>query len=457
MFFISIVSSPCFYSYAHQYSGSSSRRRRQFDPANMDPYLSSLPAGRRPGPIPRGGRTMPLRAGINDVYGNSTDVFQDGLDGNLEYMAMGGQDDGQYQFGARGAFDKSATGGLPMDDLMGSGVLSTPGMASQPFRMPNGATVQSRSGLTPGLGLLVFGSPNEQTGLTPNNDNTLLSDIACSREMSPYSPNLGIFSFDTSPRRYPTSAGGKSVGSTSKAASYSGGGSGAHGQANNYWSVADRGQDSLEMHNGNHSTPGMCSPDLQKSLIALGVVRGSFSDDENDDPNEISAIDPVDANCVATELDSSGTDLESSILEKVTNSATVSSTTRARRVGMISHSVPSPSHSPSHSPSSPSSDSFNRSPSSVNSSAINVTDNADLSQSSLSASSLDAVLHTRRGSRNASAYAEQQASGRTKRKFNHVQQPDSADRTAKRFGVDIVDVSAAESRETRHRRVRYIN
>jgi hypothetical protein len=418
----------------------------------MDPYLASLPVGRRPGPIPRGGRISGSASLMNsDLYGtgSGSDAFQDSLDANLEYSSMGVPDDGQFQFATRGAFDKS-TGCLPMDDLLGPGVLSTPGVASQPFRMPNGAAIQGRSGLTPGIGLLVFGSPNEQTGLTPNNDHTLLSDIACSREMSPYSPSLGIFSFETSPRRQPTPAGGAGSGSAHMTGTHIGGWS---GQTPNYWGASsERVQASAQIHDIERSTPGICSPDLQKSLIALGVVRGNFSDDENDDPNEISAIDPVDASCVATDLDNSGTDLESSILEKVANSATVNSA-RTRRVGLSTHAISSPvSHS------SPSNDSFNRSPSSANSSAINVTDATDVSQSSIRSMSSDVGTFGRRGTRNSQVHsAEVQASGRPKRKLYDLQQPEVAEHTAKRFDVDVEEDVSPESRETRSRRVRYVH
>jgi hypothetical protein len=214
-------------------------------------------------------------------------------------------------------------------------------------------------------------------------------------------------------------------------------------------------------------TPGMCSPGLQKSLIALGVVgegmpglydlapsssSKSRGDGEEQNPNEISAIDPVDASGVATDLDNSGTDMDNSLLDKVAGSS-----------GDVSVSSPSASSSPETS--------FRHSPaSSTNSSTMRadadedggVTD-MDVSMS-LSASGKDLGLglgdkeNQRRGGRGAINVSTSQApavlgTGRhsSKRKIGDLLQPGSTDKIqSKRLSVEM-DFSPT-TRETRSRR-----
>ena len=128
--------------------------------------------------------------------------------------------------------------------------------------------------------------------MTPGNGGTPLSEIACnytSDAMSPsYSPS--IFSFETSPRPKPTPVGGAEVATALAAAepsqmsmnasvdysvpmaTSSGGGGVGIGSAQRQQRAVGIGMDEIAGINSIADTPGMCSPGLQKSLIALGVV-----------------------------------------------------------------------------------------------------------------------------------------------------------------------------------------
>eukprot|EP00606_Chrysophyceae_sp_TOSAG23-5_P001061 GSChrysophyteH2.ASY1.ANO1.596.1 assembled CDS len=358
------------YGYQFQYNEISSRRRKPLDSAIMDPYLSSLNS-RRMGQVSH--ERAVAANGVGQAVYRGDDLLSDGLqEGSLEYMqsiAMGS------------------------DDLLTTGTISTPGVASQPFRLHAAGNAGSRTatGLTPDISVMGFSSPTGgalissnhsqpylSTGMTPGNDGTPLSEIACNynSDMSPYSPSHGIFSFETSPRAKPTpignadSAGGdysqKSTSSSSRSRSMQNSSTTSsshgfgHGSARTSNSSSRSRIDKIsgdssanyasmsidaEGHNGGHTAAEvssiadttMCSPGLQKSLIALGVVGDSMADfydlaapsssskkvhatssEEENNPNEISAINPVNTSGVDVDLDNSGTDLDDSLLDKVT-------------------------------------------------------------------------------------------------------------------------------------------
>eukprot|EP00605_Chrysophyceae_sp_TOSAG23-4_P002662 GSChrysophyteH1.ASY1.ANO1.2938.1 assembled CDS len=353
-----------------KYNEISSRRRKPLDSAIMDPYLSSLNS-RRMGQVSH--ERAVAANGVGQAVYRGDDLLSDGLqEGSLEYMqsiAMGS------------------------DDLLTTGTISTPGVASQPFRLHAAGNAGSRTatGLTPDISVMGFSSPTGgalissnhsqpylSTGMTPGNDGTPLSEIACNynSDMSPYSPSHGIFSFETSPRAKPTpignadSAGGdysqKSTSSSSRSRSMQNSSTTSsshgfgHGSARTSNSSSRSRIDKIsgdssanyasmsidaEGHNGGHTAAEvssiadttMCSPGLQKSLIALGVVGDSMADfydlaapsssskkvhatssEEENNPNEISAINPVNTSGVDVDLDNSGTDLDDSLLDKVT-------------------------------------------------------------------------------------------------------------------------------------------
>jgi len=492
------------YGYMHQYNDNGSRRRRPFDPTNMDPYLSTLSTnGRRPGPIPRG-RAEVRGGAAGGVYnrGNlDSENIHEGLDGNMEYMhtmAMDaeGSDDMVGHYIGRGGLLGGYKGGLDVEDLLGPGSISTPGAASQPFRMHSNNPARAGTGLTPDIGVLGFGSPsgggqiftsNGQhfftTGMTPGNDGTPLSEIACTFSPGKISPSYSpsIFSFDNSPRpeATPGVVNGRSY--ALNKAGIASAGRPSRPRSSSTGSTSSLIMDSVDVQGAERQTPGMCSPELQKSLIAMGVVRDpqddysdvysnqmylasvptshkrrERSEKENLDINEISVIDPVDASGVATDLDNSGSDLDSSILDKVANVSSVGQVRRTR------------AHGPElSSPSSPSSnDSFHRSParsssgssSGHNTSAINVTDTADMSLTSGS-SVEDGVGYTGRATRNTPAtkifpVASLPALARHKRKALDML-PGTADtQPLKRLTAEMDYGGSPLGRGTRSRRVR---
>ena len=494
------------YGYMHQYNESSSRRRRPFDPTNMDPYLTTLHGNsRRPGPIPRSrlggaaGLSHAQHAGYNRGNLDHADHMQDNLDGNMEYMHAMAMD-------TEGADDMVGhyIGASNMDDLLGPGTISTPGVASQPFRLHSNNPNRTGTGLTPEIGVLGFGSPSGganifpssvqgifNTGQTPGNDGTPLSEIGCTYSPGKISPSFSpsIFSFETSPRPEPTPLTASGAGNKAGIASAGRVASGNRPRSSSVASTSSLVMDSINVQGAERQSPGMCSPELQKSLIAFGLVRDpreGYSDvytasvsggqkrrervenQENLDLNEISVIDPVDASAVGTDLDNSGSDLDSSILDKVagvsTNSVSASLSGPSRRGSMRTADLSSPSLSPS------SNDSFHRSPSrsaSASSSAINVTDTADLSLSGSGAelSSRGGAGYTGRATRNTPASvkvfsagpAAGPASVRTKRKALEMQQGSADQQPLKRLAADMdfgASPAGAGARETRSRRVR---
>ena len=192
-------------------------------------------------------------------------------------------------------------------------------------------------------------------------------------------------------------------------------------------------------------SPVMFSPGLQKSLMALGDSMPDFYDmmpssnangrsvgaDIEENPNEISAISPVDASGVADDLDNSGTDLDNSLLDKVTGSSN------------DDIAISSPSGS------------FHRSPSSsVNTSLINAAEVTDVSTSSMDITTLrDGKGETRRSSRGAMNDVSLNMSGtlgRSKRKIHELQPIDKIQN--KRISMEIS--FSPTTRETRSRRVR---
>jgi hypothetical protein len=457
------------YGYMHHYNETtSSRRRRTYDQTSMDPYLPPLNA-RGSGALPKGRLAQGSHRMGQMQYRTDADLLQDGLqEGNLEYMqsiAMGGISD---DFGRGfGGFKKSSdVSGIPLDDLLGPGTISTP--ASQPFRTGyDGSSGQNRTGtgLTPQISVMGFSSPTGgalisshgqsflSTGMTPGNGGTPLSEIACNYTSDAMSPacSPSIFFDENSPRPKPTPIGDLSVNSMSLEkigvppvsntnkenngvyTTY-GGDARGHRQLNEIAEISVIG-----------GSPVMFSPGLQKSLMALGDSMPDFYDmmpssnangrsvgaDIEENPNEISAISPVDASGVADDLDNSGTDLDNSLLDKVTGSSN------------DDIAISSPSGS------------FHRSPSSsVNTSLINAAEVTDVSTSSMDITTLrDGKGETRRSSRGAMNDVSLNMSGtlgRSKRKIHELQPIDKIQN--KRISMEIS--FSPTTRETRSRRVR---
>jgi len=336
------------------------------------------------------------------------------------------------------------------------------------------------TGLTPDIGVLGFGSPSGDgqifstngqhfftTGMTPGNDGTPLSEIACTYSPGKISPSYSpsIFSFDNSPRPGPT----PQTNGANKAGIASAGCRPERPRSSSMGSTSGLVMDSINVQGAERQTPGMCSPELQKSLIAMGVVRDpqdDYSDlytasvsgsqkrrersenHENLNINEISVIDPVDASGVATDLDNSGSDLDSSILEKVAH-VNVNSV-QARRTRAPRPELSSPSSSPS------SNDSFHRSPnrsSSINTSVVNVTDTADSSAEGISAGYMGRTTRNTPASKAFVATVALPASVRSKRKALDMLQPGSADKQPLKHLVADIDFGRSpQARETRSRR-----
>ncbi len=461
----------------------------------MNPYLSSLPTQGN-----RQGVALHATSGSNGLFFDSDALedYEPAMGAEVDVTGHELLDTDQFNNynnrllrmapGASG----SVKGGhvmLPLDDLLVTGPMSTPGMASKPFRqLRNNVLASGRAGtgLTPEIGVLGFGSPASShahaqnfftTGMTPGNDGTPLSEIACTYSPGKISPTYSpsIFSFDSSPRPAPTPLvssittmyvpGSVPTGNQQSIKTVQT--SCPAGHAPTYTrprSTSTGSAASLYMeHIGDHTTPGMCSPELQKSLIAMGVVRDPSSDLLSPMPpnadsyvaeiNEISMIDPVDASGVATDLDNSGTDLDSSILDQVTRSAETISTNKAASRPIVS----SPSMSPV----------LNESFSRTNSSAINITDPADMSTSgsaiheSLSRSTRSTPMaSTKAGqsnSRQASGHQAHNSMLRSKRKLMEMQSDETMDKmqslqqVVKRLPTEEL---SPVHRETRSRRLR---